>query len=265
MIVYQTENFGNRYDYRSNPHENYVMPPHIHEYSELAFTLSGTTTVIVEGKKYQLPPHHLIFILPNQIHEYRDETDSTMRYAVFSNDHIPAFFDQMHGLQPQNPVINMWEHKHLLKALSATEPNDTIRLCGILNLICDAIIKKSKWIPRSTEQHSMFFDVIQYISQNFREDIQLKDLAKRLGYHEKYLSSSLHTLTGMNFRSFLCSYRINLAKEMLRSKDTASLRVADIALRCGFSSINSFNRVFRENTGMTPTEYRSAQLYQATP
>ena len=50
MIVYQIENFGNRYEYRSNPHENYVIPPHLHEYSEIAFTLSGVTTVIVAKK-----------------------------------------------------------------------------------------------------------------------------------------------------------------------------------------------------------------------
>ena len=265
MIVYQIENFGNRYEYRSNPHENYVIPPHLHEYSEIAFTLSGVTTVIVDGKQYLLPAHHLIFILPNQIHEYRDDTASLMRCAVFSNDHIPAFFDKIQGLQPQNPVLDLSDQTELLEALSTTAPDDTVRLCGLLNLICHRLIGSTDWTVQEANRHSMFYDVIHYISEHFTEDIQLKDLAKKLGYHEKYLSSSLHSLTGMNFRSFLCSYRINLAKELLRAKSPDALRVSDVALRCGFSSINSFNRVFREITGLTPTQYRSAASYRGTP
>ena len=256
MIVYQTENFGKRYDYRSNPHENYIMPPHIHEYSELAFTIRGITTVCVDGKQYQLPPYHLIWILPNQIHEYRDETASLMRCAVFSNDHIPAFFEQIQGRQPSNPVIDFSERIELLNALTETAPSDTLRLCGLLNMICHELLLGTEWIPQAPRQHTMFYEVIHYVSQHFTEDIQLHDLAKRLGYHEKYLSSALHSLTGMNFRSFLASYRINFAKHLLRSSE--KLRISDIALRCGFSSINSFNRAFASLTGMTPTEYRGS-------
>jgi AraC-like DNA-binding protein len=60
----------------------------------------------------------------------------------------------------------------------------------------------------------------------------------------------------MNFRTFLASYRVNFAKHLLRSKGARSLRISDIALQSGFSSINSFNRAFREITGVTPSEYR---------
>ena len=88
MLVYQTENFGKHYDYRSNPHKNWVMPPHIHEFSEIAFTKEGVTTVILNGKKHVVPAGHMIFILPNQIHEYTDETPSVLRCAVFQLSQI---------------------------------------------------------------------------------------------------------------------------------------------------------------------------------
>ncbi len=255
MILYQTENFGKQYEYRSNPHRNWVMPPHIHEFSELAYTKSGLTTVWVDGVKYTLPPYHLIFILPNQIHEYTDETHSLMRCAVFSNDHIPIFWEQMKDLQFVSPTVDLSAHRELLQALEKTVPTDTLRLCGLLNLICDALLRTAELVPRSPNRHAMFYEVIRYTSQNFREDIRLKDVAKRLGYHEKYLSSSLHSLTGMNFRTFLSSYRVNYAKELLLAKQTECLRISEVALQCGFSSINSFNRAFREITGMTPSDY----------
>ncbi len=257
MIVYQTENFGNRYEYRSNPHKNYVVPPHIHEYSEIAFTKSGITTVIVDGKKHLLKENQLIFIMPNQIHEYSCETESTMRCAVFSNDHVPAFFEKIKDTYPVCPIIDLSDKTELLEVLDSASAPDTLMLCGILNLICDILTKSCEWSQRLSREHSMLYEVISFVSQNFKEDILLKDLAKKLGYHEKYLSSSLHSLLGMNFRTFLSSYRINYAKHLLKNKSSRELRISDIALQCGFSSISSFNRAFFEIAEMTPSQFRS--------
>ena len=243
MIVYQTENIGKRYEYRTGVHRDWVMPPHIHEFSELAFTKSGTTTVIVNGKKHLL----------HQIHEYTDETASVVRCAVFSNDHIPVLFETLGDAWLDDPVLDLSDRCALLDELERTDPSETLRLCGLLNLICDRLIRSSKQTPKNVGKYSLYYEVIEYISQNFREDIHLSDLAKRLGYHEKYLSSSLHALTGMNFRAFLASYRIDCAKQLLRS---GKYRVSEVALQSGFSSINSFNRAFLAAVGMTPTEYR---------
>ena len=52
MIIYQTENMGNRFEYRTSGHDNWVKPPHIHEYSELAFVTEGVATIYLSGKKY---------------------------------------------------------------------------------------------------------------------------------------------------------------------------------------------------------------------
>ena len=215
MIIYQTENLGNRLEYRSNPHENYVVPPHIHEYSELALTKSGVTAITLMGKRYLLPPNHLILILPNQVHEYSGETASQMRCAVFSGDHIPVFFEKIRGLELIDPVLDLSDHTELLDALDRVAPTDTLRICGLLNLIADLALKRCKWQAATHAPAAALCDVIRYISQHFCEDLTLSELAKRSGYHEKYLSSALHAITGMHFRAFLASYRINLAKSLL--------------------------------------------------
>lgn len=256
MIVYQTENFGKKYEYRSNRHQNWTTPPHLHEFSEIAFTLDGVTTVLVNGQRYSVPKNHLIFILPNRIHEYSNETTSIMRCAVFSNDHIPAFFDHIKEMQPKDPVIDLSGRTELLHELDTVDHGNTLRLCGLLYLLCDLMLDSTPLVPASSSQNILFREAIEYVSKNFCENIRLCDLAKRLGYHEKYLSSALHSLTGMNFRTFLSSYRINYAKHLLCNKENKR-RITEVALQCGFSSINSFNRVFREFTGVTPTDYRT--------
>ena len=256
MNFYQTENFGKTYDFRTNIHENWNIVPHIHEFSEIAITRTGITTVFLNGKKILLPPDHLIFILPNQIHSYSSETASIMRCAVFSNDHIPAFFQKLGNRELENPVLDLCQEPDLLQALEETGSADTLMLCSILNLLCHKLLLSTPLIPARTEEDTVLHRVIRYIAAHFQEDIQLKILAHKLGYHEKYLSSTLHTLTGMNFRAFLASYRVQYAKTLLHSREGRHARISDIAHRCGFASINSFNRAFRSITGMTPTEYQ---------
>lgn len=257
MILYQTENLGKSYEYRTNTHRNWVMAPHLHEFSELAFTLEGIMTVWVDGVRYSVPQGHLVLILPNQIHEYTDQTDSRLQCAVFSNDHVPAFFQALRDRQPVSPVLDLTQHTELLWELKHVDPHNTLHLCALLNLLCEQAMLQWQLVPKRRPPSTPFYEVIEYISRNFTQEITLKQLAKRLGYHEKYLSSALHRMTGMNFRLFLASYRIQYAKDQLRAEEGERKSVAQIALDCGFSSINNFNRVFKELTGITPSEYRN--------
>ena len=256
MLIYQKENLGKSYEYRSNTHENWVVPPHIHEFSEILFVKNGVATIWIEGKKYQLPENHMALILPNQTHEYTDETPSCVRCAVFSNDHVPAFFRVVQERELETLVQDFSDMPELLQAIENADGKETVRICGLLHLICDVFLKNSRLIPRGKgkREHRLLSEVIEYISRNFHEDITLKDIATEMGYHEKYLSTCLHSLTGMHFRTFLASYRVHYATELLCTK--RELSVSEIALQCGFSSVNTFNRCFKELTGMTPTAYR---------
>ena len=83
------------------------------------------------------------------------------------------------------------------------------------------------------------------------------DIAKKLGYHEKYLSSTIHSITGMNFRTFLSLYRIDCAKKMLLSSHCT---ISEIANQCGFSSINTFNRMFLKIANETPSEFKQKSI-----
>ena len=259
VIFYQSENLGKSYECRKGVHENWYVSPHIHEYSELAFSKARETCVYVDGKRYIVPENHLIFIRPNQVHEYNEETSSILCCAVFSNDFAPIFSSLTLGKELLTPVIDFSDYTPLLEAFENADKDDTVKICGLLNLICSIILKRGEWVSnRSGSQRvNNPRQIIDYISSHFREDIRLSDLAKALGYHEKYLSSTLHALTGMNFRRFLASYRIDYAKKLLKNESTTKLSISDIAMQCGFSSINTFNRVFLSFCGVTPTQYRN--------
>ena len=59
----------------------------------------------------------------------------------------------------------------------------------------------------------------------------------------------------MDFASFVNKYRIQFACELLKNSDED---VTQIAMKCGFSTIRNFNRVFKNETGQMPKDYRNA-------
>lgn len=256
MIHYQAENQGKPYNYGSNLHRNWWVGPHIHEFSEIIYTIEGMTVVNLNGCRYEVPKNHLIFILPNHIHEYPAECESYLRCAVFSNDFVPLFFEWLSHMDLKNPVVDLSEHTWLMEELGECKPEDILKIGGLLTLLCDLVLKNTEPVAEKIPENMLLYQVFRYVSKNFKQNITLKGIAKELGYHEKYLSSQLHATLRMNFRTFLASYRVDCARHDLVLKEKARLSVAQIAFENGFSSINTFNRMFKEIIGMTPTQYR---------
>jgi AraC-like DNA-binding protein len=255
MLQYQNENFGRSYDYRRREHDVFVIPAHIHEYSELLYVREGEMTMQIGGERHTVPAGHIAVILPNEIHAYTDETPCRVWCAVFSNDFITLFLRRLGDRVPRTPIVDLSDRQPLLRALEQADPTDALRLSGLLQILYSELAARMELSERPRSSGQVCKAAIEYVSSHFRSDITLSSVATHLGYHEKYLSTALHTLTGMNFCMFLASYRVDHAKRLLREETDKS--VSRVALESGFSSINTFNRVFRRLTGMTPCAYRA--------
>lgn len=251
-LYYQTENFGKSYDFRSKFHDGFVVGAHIHEFSEIIYVLSGDAEVIINGKTLHLRKDDLVFIPPNYIHQYKIDK-AKVGCAVFSNDYIPLFFNFIGDRHLNVEPINVKENREFVQKFFSLDNSSKMLTSGYLNILCDMVIKNSKFSPSVMSDGILYQKVINYIFNHFTEDISLKTVSQKFGYNEKYLSATLHKLTGINFRKFISLYRVLRAKELLlNSKED----VSSIAMSCGFSAINTFNRTFKEFTGVTPTEFK---------
>ena len=258
MIIYQFENIGKPYDYKSTYHSDWYVPPHIHEYSEFVFTKKGTFYMNLDGKEYVVPENHLIFVNPNQLHDCYSEAPSVVQCVVFSNDFAPIFHSLSKIKSFDNPVFDFSSKKEIIEALESTDPSKPLKLCGLLNIILDFCLESSPLVQRrkGNQNYDKLYLIIKYISDNFKDDIHILDMAKELGYHEKYLSSTIKSLTGANFRTFLAMYRIDYAKRLLLDSTYSRASISEIAAQSGFSSVNTFNRMFLKITNETPSEFK---------
>lgn len=87
----------------------------------------------------------------------------------------------------------------------------------------------------------------------YRDFGTLESFSAQLAIPEHQVSRVINAHYGMSFSDFINEHRIAEAKQRLASETTP---ITSIAMEVGFGSIASFNRVFKESTGMTPTAYR---------
>ncbi|WP_424519563.1 helix-turn-helix domain-containing protein [Rubrivirga sp.] len=88
-------------------------------------------------------------------------------------------------------------------------------------------------------------------------EVRLSDLASSLGVSERTVSQVLADAFGGSFYDVVNGYRVAEAKARLLDPSFANRAVLSIGLDAGFSSKASFNRVFKKQTGETPSAYRS--------
>lgn len=97
------------------------------------------------------------------------------------------------------------------------------------------------------------------------ERLTVAQVAAHLGTQEHRIRSAINQGLGhRNFASFVNAFRIQEAQSMLSSPELAERSVLSIAYDVGFSSLGPFNRAFRAQTGMTPSEFRRAHLHETT-
>jgi AraC-like DNA-binding protein len=110
-------------------------------------------------------------------------------------------------------------------------------------------------------EHAMTVDRV------YRQDgLTIAQLADRFGMPEYRLRRLINQALGYrNFNTFLNFYRIADAKAALADPAQAEVPVLTIALDAGFSSLGPFNRAFKAETGMTPSEFRRVQGGMGSP
>jgi AraC-like DNA-binding protein len=87
-------------------------------------------------------------------------------------------------------------------------------------------------------------------------ELSQSDLANELGISSHHLSEILNSGFNQNFYNFINSYRVLEAQKLMDNDTTKEFKILAFAFDAGFKSKTSFNRVFKNHTGLTPSEYR---------
>ncbi len=103
------------------------------------------------------------------------------------------------------------------------------------------------------------FEVVNYIEQNFKRKIFIKDLAKVAMMSETKLYNTFKTNFGCTPTHFIIQKRLQFATKLIK-KTSDAWTISEICFESGFNSVAYFNRKFKEVFEVTPLQYRNQNI-----
>lgn len=255
MISYEPERFGDAAYLEYSVHTDFSFPVHLHRCLEFTWVTDGEMEIETDSGRHLLPQGHAALFLPDQPHGFFTPAYSHMLSLVFSPDLVPAFLREMQGSSTLSPCfspepIPLNEFIHIF-----SRPVHTPMLLekGMLYQICGTFLEQAERIPANTANVSLLYPILHYIQEHFAENISLKTLSDYLGYDYYYVSRYFSRTVQLPFTRYLAEYRISYAVSLLEQTDFC---MAEIAFRCGFSSVRNFNHTFQRIKHTTPGALR---------
>ena len=167
--------------------------------------------------------------------------DSTRHNEFFTTLRHHAAMTMLLMTKGESPVHRMWIEHHYLA------------LAGDVFREFDPIKKVHENARPGDIKPASFDKMIAYIDENYKQKIELEEIAKIGGYNVSYTSQFFKRQLGVSFLEYLLRLRLREATVRLVNSEDG---VAHIASSCGFADIKAFNVAFKKHFHTTPSEYR---------
>ena len=242
---------------------------HWHPRAEICCIAEGKSEFYVNGELYSAQKGDILVFNSGDIHKFiLDENGADIYVCLFEPSlvykHlgcIPALKTHITQKEMEERGVSDDIHSLFEEILREKENGskyfEMIAKTQIVKLYCILarhFEDESNTVRNDINKFEAFQKILNYISENYANDISLSALASVINYSESNVSTMFSRFIGTNFKKYLDNIRVNKAIELL-GNDT--LNVIDIAMKCGFNNVRTFNSVFKSVTGMTPSEMKN--------
>lgn len=242
---------------------------HWHNDMELILVLEGSLVVGVGENTYTLNEDDIILINPHEVHTTRKTKENNVLLVVqidpqFYNSAFPNFnkvkFKCNALKQNHKQTLTIKSYlAHIVWELNKQRMGFELKIGSYLYQLgeyllnnCPHEIIEQDLSLRDTELERIT-RIVRYIQENLHKKITLSEIAEmeHLNYH--YLSHFIKGTLGLSFSEFLNSLRLDTAEKLLVTTDSSIISISN---KSGFSNVSSFNTLFKNEHGLTPTEFR---------
>lgn len=263
------------------PHTRFIgFPKHTHDYVEVVYMCSGSTTHIINGTKIVLKTGELLFLSSNAVQEIMPagKDDIAVNFII-----LPSFFDKTLSMldQDETPlkrfIINCLTNNSDFNNFMHFKVSDILPIQNLIeNLLFTLIFdtQNKRQINQTTmgllilqlmgytdrmqiqsKSDSLLLQVYRYIEENYRFGT-LSELAILCNCDLYWLSREIKRQTNKTFTQLLQEKRLSQAAYLLR---TTKITVSDISEAIGYENISYFHKMFNKKYKLSPKKYRDCK------
>ncbi len=232
------------------------------------YVISGTGILNADDSKgmtktYSVKSGQGFFIFPGQITTYIADKNLPWEYIWIEFDGLRVRESlALTDLSLDNSLYHSRskELRGLMCYIVDHAEESPFHLIGHLYLFFDYFIRsaKSERLISSSRMSDYYIkEAINYIEQNFQNNITIEDIAKVCGINRSYFGKIFRRSTGRSPQEFLMNYRMIKAAELLK---LTSLSIADIGSAVGYENQLHFSRAFKKKYGVPPREWRNRNV-----
>ena len=245
---------------------------HFHSVFEFYYLKNGTATYLMNDKIYDLSRGDIMVIPPNTLHKTISSGEGEReRILIYLDRSYLEASPAVQAMLPQSPIFCHVSDNARLDVLFEElleEANDANNHTYMEALLCELLVLLGRTAKNEVDEPSVtglpkiIRDILAYIAANHTTDLTLQHIAQLFYTNPSYLSRLFKQHTGLTFCNYLNNYRIKEANKLLAETDRT---ITEIALDCGFNSLNNFCKCYKKITGTTPLAYRKYIAQKGNP
>lgn len=264
-----------------------ATPLHRHEYMQLNYVYRGSGKHFINNFAFDIIKGDIFVIPPYVPHKIRAGMDTDIE--IYEFEFVPEFVNQsFNSIENAEPFLDFAYIEPFLITEAHIKPR--LNLTGGTQLEVESLLaealgeykrKESGYIllvkslllkllviagraftkslndsepqPMFGYQKSAIMGAVNYVNEHYMDELSADEVARKFMLSPSYFRYLFKSITSRTFTEHIHNIRISRAMEMLRTTDK---RVLEISCEIGFNNVNHFNKVFRQQTGVTPLQYR---------
>lgn len=256
---------------------------HNHEFLELTYVVDGCAEHIVEGEVSKLSKGDYFIIDYDKSHKYTQI--GATPFVVINCLFTPPLIDNsLKGCRRLSDVVNNYlikfdfcflkDHpskfiyhddtgkiKHLFELLCSEYSEKKLGYLESMRSYIIAIIidmlRQIKLPSLSKGKNDIIKHIIEYVDNNFSQQLSLKNIASDYNYSLSRVSQIFKQEIGMTFQKYIQTVRIHESCRLLLN---TTKKISEIAELVGYTNIDHFHAIFKQEMNTTPRQFRSTHL-----
>ena len=226
---------------------------HWHESPELLYVTEGCLSVKTDSSSFIAEAGSIAVIDGNQMHSLTSETPLCVYYCLIPNITMCGEFSSLPSKNSDPDVISLYNK--IIKEYTTRDKNYIRLIKSYVECIFALLARCCDENPEADSGISAKLVAVKtamsYISNNFKSDISIDDIAKSANLSRYYLCHVFKEITGQTVLSHLNYVRCNHACDLLLS---GKYTVSQSASMSGFNNLSYFSKIYRATMGHLPSK-----------